>query len=122
MRSVTITLPLPNAKLHAHASGHWYNKNKSVAKAKEEAMYTAMQVTKKTFLRATISYAFFVPDRIHRDESNLVQMCKPYVDGFVLAKLIAGDNWQRLHVVEGSVAVDAENPRVEITITDWETK
>jgi len=65
---------------------------------------------------AKIHYTFFVPNKIKRDESNMIQSCKPYVDGIVDSGLIAGDDWTRLTIAGVSVEVDKSNPRVVISI------
>lgn len=70
---------------------------------------------------ATINYRFFVPDKRRRDEANMIQACKPYVDGLVDAKVIVGDDWQRLRTGSVSVVVDKDDPRVILEIESVES-
>ena len=120
MTSVTITLDLPDSRLHAHAKGGWRAKRPAVKSARGLAHMIAIR-DRGAFRRpdrATIHYAFFVPDNRQRDEANLIQMCKPYVDGLCDAGLIVGDHWQVLSTGGVSVEIDRDRPRVELTITE----
>lgn len=116
---VKIVLPWISSKLHAHAKGHWRQKADATASARKDAHLTALDMlnrkqAEKIKGRSVIEYYFFVPDLIRRDAANMVQGCKPYVDGIVDAGLIEGDHWAKL--VHGGVAVelDRERPRVEL--------
>lgn len=114
---ISVTLPFPCASLHAHAKGHWRAKAAATKRHREGAAIICRSVQKgKPFELATINYRFFVPDKRRRDEANMIQACKPYVDGLVDAKVIVGDDWQRLRTGSVSVVVDKDNPRVVLEI------
>jgi hypothetical protein len=61
-----------------------------------------------------VRYFFRVPDRRRRDAANMVQQCKPYVDGIVDAGLITGDHWEALRIVGAGVMIDRDNPGVTL--------
>jgi hypothetical protein len=68
----------------------------------------------KTISRVT--YAFWVPDNRQRDEVNMLQNCKPIIDGAIDAGLAKNDSWQVLRMAEvPTIGIDRENPRVEVT-------
>lgn len=119
-------MPLPNAKLTAQANGHRFARSTAIKEAREQAGWVALAAIAEqvddhdwdapklhVMAKATIRYAFYLKTNVHSDEANMTQMCKAYVDGFVDAKLLAGDHWQVLHTADIRVAIDAKNPRVE---------
>ena len=63
---------------------------------------------------AEVRYFFRVPDRRRRDAANMIQECKPYIDGIVDSGLISGDHWEVLRIVGVGVFVDKENPGVTL--------
>ena len=67
-----------------------------------------------------ISYLFIVPDRGIWDVSNVMQSCKPYVDGLVDAGVMARDDWMRLRVAGADGLFDprAEERVVKIKIEE----
>jgi hypothetical protein len=115
-----IELPWINtAELHAHAKGHWRAKSEATKRARRSAKLIAQDGLNRKQLvaftgKAKITYRFFVPDKRQRDEANMIQSCKPYIDGLVDAGLIAGDDWKKLNIAGVSVEVDQVNPRVEL--------
>jgi len=125
-----IQLPFPDmSALHAHTSGNRYTRSKRTGKtkseatkeAKEHAFYQCLGAINRNELvpikgKVLISYAFFVPDEITRDEANMIQACKAYIDGIVKSKLIAGDSWKQMNIYNVATEVDRKNPRVEITL------
>lgn len=122
---IGITLPLPGARLHAHAKGHWRAKASATSAARSLALSVARVKSlspscRRPGGRKQIDYLFFVPDRRRRDEANLVQSCKPYIDGLVDAGVLERDDWEYLHTRSIVVEVDRVDPRVELIISDWE--
>jgi hypothetical protein len=125
-----LTLPVPNmSALHAHTSGNRFTRDKitnltkseATKKAKEQAYYDCLDgINRKELVplcgKVLISYAFFVPDAKTRDEANMIQACKPYIDGIVKSKLIEGDDWKRMNIYNVTTQIDRKNPRVEITL------
>jgi hypothetical protein len=61
-----------------------------------------------------VRYFFRVPDRRRRDAANMIQECKPYIDGIVESGLISGDHWEVLRIIEVGVSIDKENPGVTL--------
>lgn len=112
---IAITLPWMGASAsNVHANGNWRAKAASTKTHRQVAYLIAASShkTKEPLSRATIHYAFFVPDNRQRDEANMIQACKPYLDGIVDARVIEGDNWQRLSTGSVSVEIDKANPRI----------
>jgi hypothetical protein len=100
---VMITLPL-DPKLHAHNKGHWRAKAAATKAARQLAAAEAAlhePLAGKVF----VSYQFMVPDRRRRDVANMIQACKPYIDGVVDAGLVAGDHWEAMEIGGTSVVV-----------------
>lgn len=118
--SITITLPLPDGSMSGHANGHWRKKASATKTMRYQACVMAMatgKIPKEAWAPARIDYAFFLASDRRTDEANLIQRCKPYVDGITDSGIILDDNWRVLKTGSIAVSVDRENPRVEITIT-----
>lgn len=116
-----ITLPFPSSELHAHAKGHWRAKADATSAARELAFIEGREALWRLARRTgkcTIAYKFFVPNELVRDAANMVQGCKPYVDGLVSAGVIYRDDWKWLDIVGVRVEVDRERPRVELEIEE----
>ena len=105
----SITMPI-DPRLHAHAKGHWKTKAKPTSQARQEACLLARMTSAKPLSGyVVVDYRFSVPDRRRRDCANMVQSCKPIVDGVVDSGLIQGDHWEVLGIGEVSVVVDKAN-------------
>lgn len=118
--TITIELPMPDGSMSGHAKGHWRKKASATKTMRYQACVLAMatgKVPKEPWTQARIDYAFFLASDRRTDEANLIQRCKPYVDGIVDAGIILDDNWRALKTGSIVVSVDRKNPRVEITIT-----
>jgi hypothetical protein len=61
-----------------------------------------------------VAYRLWVPDNVQRDTVNILQNCKPAVDGCVDAGLVKNDCWQVLRLGGVEVAIDRDRPRVEM--------
>jgi hypothetical protein len=120
---ITIVLPFPDlSKCSIHNKGHWRTKSEYTKELRMVSCFEALRrngvIPNSQIDRASIQYRFYVADRKRRDAANLVQACKPYVDGIVDAGLIAGDHWEALQIAVVSVEVDKKNPRVELIISE----
>lgn len=105
---IRITVPIDKA-LHAHNSGGWRTKAAAVKAARTLGRLLASQAPNRAIKgRAIVRYTFIVPDRHRRDTVNLMQSCKPYIDGVVDAKMISGDHWEVLDVDAPTVVVGAK--------------
>lgn len=111
----TITLPL-DPKLHAHAKGHWRAKAAATKAARELAKLASLG---KQMLSGPVvaDYVFTVPDRRRRDVANMIQACKPYIDGIVDAGIVEGDHWEAM-TIGGAVAVLGDKLEVRIRFTE----
>ncbi len=117
-----IELPWISSKLHAHAKGHWRSKAEATRDARNHAKFTAMNLlNRKQVSRidgpAQVLYRFYVPDMRQRDEANMIQACKPYIDGVVDSGLLLGDHWKVLSTEGVVVELCKEAPRVVLEIT-----
>lgn len=119
---ITIVLPFPDlSKCSIHNKGHWSGKadyTKSLRALSKVNARGFVNSRKGPLAKASIQYRFYVADRKRRDAANLVQACKPYVDGIVDAGLIAGDHWEALQINGVYIEVDKKNPRVELIISE----
>jgi len=116
-----IELPWISSSLHAHAKGHWRDKSGATRAARNAAKAIAADgMARKSLKRietpASVVYRFYVPDLRKRDAANMIQSCKPYIDGIVDAGLLAGDDWQRLAIAGVVVEVDRLKPRVVLEL------
>ncbi|MCA9280212.1 MAG: RusA family crossover junction endodeoxyribonuclease [Phycisphaeraceae bacterium] len=118
---ITIELPWPDNRLHAHNKGHWRVKSDPVKQARRSAYLIALSAkpdSHKPFERAKITYVFHMPNARNRDIANLIQSCKPYLDGIVDAGIIKDDNWKCLCEIEADAEVNSEFPCVEMTFVN----
>ena len=113
-----ISIDLPTPLGHAHNKGHWRFKARPIRAMRELACILAKQaIVEHGRPKADVvevRYLFRVPDRRRRDAANMIQQCKPYIDGIVDSGLIPGDHWEVLEIVEVSVVIDKENPGVTL--------
>jgi Holliday junction resolvase RusA-like endonuclease len=116
---VMFWMPFPN-NLHAHNRGNWRDKQKATkdnrAIAKIIALNDLAMGGSKILGEHEIGYRFYVPENRRRDAANMVQQCKPFVDGLVDAGLIEGDHWQISKIWFVEVQISKETPGVEIHI------
>lgn len=114
---ISIDLPTPSG--HAHNKGHWRTKIGPIKAMRELACLLAKQAIaehgkpKADFVE--VSYFFRAPDRRRRDAANLVQQCKPYIDGIVDSGLISGDHSEVLRIERVGVMIDKDNPGVTLS-------
>ena len=113
-----ISIDLPKPSGHAHNKGHWRAKARPIKAMRELAYILAKQAIaehgKPNADVVDVSYFFRVPDRGRRDAANMIQECKPYIDGIVDSGLISGDHWEVLRIIEVGVSIDKENPGVTL--------
>ena len=120
-KTLMLCLPFPN-NIHAHNQGNWRDKrgatknNRSIAKI--VALNAIAARVSKIFGKHEIGYRFFVPDNRRRDAANMVQQCKPYIDGLVDSKIIDGDHWQISKIWFVEVEISKEHPRVDLFIRE----
>lgn len=95
---IIITCPI-DKRLHAHNSGNWRQKASAVKQARQLARLLALGASNRKLAgRCVVDYLFFVPDKRRRDAANLIQSCKPILDGVVDSGLISGDHWEVLAI------------------------
>jgi Holliday junction resolvase RusA-like endonuclease len=110
--SLSLVVPFPSAKLHAHNKGHWRSKVAAIKAIRRSVAIVIQQAEgfkPKPWPFARLTITFMVPDRRRRDTLNMMQSLKPVIDGVVDAGLIADDNWQTLCIQKPSVSL-AEKP------------
>ncbi len=114
---IRIDLPFPDKKLHAHNTGHWRSKADAVANMRGMAKLLAMRKGNTSVGKAAVChYRFRVPDNVRRDVANMIQSCKPAIDGIVDSGLLADDCWQVLSLGRVEVVIDRNRPGVDIVI------
>jgi hypothetical protein len=120
-KTLMLSLPFPN-NIHAHNRGHWRDKEKATKENRSIAKIVALNAiaarVSSIFGKHEIGYRFFVPDNRRRDAANMVQQCKPYIDGLVDSKIIEGDHWQISKIWFVEVEISTEYPRVDLFIRE----
>ena len=99
MTTFSITIPrLPPAECSPNSRVHWREKGKAVAIAKDEAIAAvkAQEWSGPPVQAALIHVSWGVNDKRKRDTDNFVARTKPFMDGIVIAGVIADDS--RFHV------------------------
>jgi hypothetical protein len=116
-----LSLPFPS-NIHAHNRGDWRDKEKATkdnrAIAKIVALNAIAAEVSKIHGEHEIGYRFYVPDNRRRDAANMIQQCKPYIDGLVDSKIIEGDHWQISKIWFVDVEISKEDPRVDLFIRE----
>jgi hypothetical protein len=113
---MTITLPLPDARLSPNARCHWANK----AAITRLHVRIAYDITQAALGGRAIPFftgytlAFFFPDARRRDDDNAAASCKAYRDG--IAKALCIDDHTLRMAAAPSIQIDRLNPRLEITL------
>ena len=119
MNRIRIELPYPD-QVHSHNKGHWANKTGSIKGMRHAAKLVALDAinrgAKPIVGKHKISYLFAVKDNRRRDRANMVQQCKPYIDGIVESYLIEGDHWQISEIGSVEVRIDKAGAAVIIQI------
>jgi hypothetical protein len=105
---ITLTFPV-DPRLHAHTSGSWRKKAVATKQMRTYA-YLAAKQSGQTPIHGPVSvtYRFTVPNRIRRDAANMIQACKPIIDGICDAGLIDGDHWEVMRIIGVDVVVGKE--------------
>ena len=105
---ITLTFPL-DPRLHAHAKNHWRKKAVATKQMRTYA-YLAAKQSGQTPIHGPVSvwYKFQVPNRIRRDAANMIQACKPLIDGICDAGLVDGDHWEVMRISGVDVVVGNE--------------
>jgi crossover junction endodeoxyribonuclease RusA len=116
-----IELPWISSKLHAHAKGHWREKSEATKAARTNIKFLAIDAINRKIISkmngpVSVTYRFFVPDMRKRDSANMVQSCKPMIDGLVDAGVIEADDWTMLQTAGVLVELDRKKPRVVLEI------
>jgi hypothetical protein len=105
---IKIALPFPLAT-HSHNKGHWRAKAGPIKAMREHACLLGRQAVAehgKIVGPFEMSYTIHVPDMRRRDTVNMLQQCKPYLDGIVDSDLIEGDHWAVCQLSEVNVFHD----------------
>lgn len=80
-----LTLPWPNPALNPNARVSWPIKAKATKTAREYAYWVTKQAARNAEISADgpllLKITFHPPTSRHRDDDNLIAMCKAYRDG-----------------------------------------
>jgi len=119
MDQITIILPLPVRKLSPNARVHWAEKAKLVRASRKVASLAALEALNLRrppgWLKAKMEIRAFFKTMNFCDPDNFIASLKSSIDGIADSGIIANDKslWPERPTFEK----DAENPRIEITIT-----
>lgn len=111
-----ITIPLPDARLHAHAKGHWRGKAAATKAQRERAYVEALAAGVEPMDRGRLSIHVRYPDLRRRDSLNTVSGLKGAIDGLVDAGCLPDDDWQHLEIGSITAELDRENPGVDLIL------
>lgn len=116
MKSITLTFPWPDMQLASiHGNGNRFLKARQIKTLRTIAAGESInQAGDMRFKTASVNYWLYIPNKIKRDAANMVQACKPIIDGIVDSKVLSGDSWDVLRISGVFIDVDRDNPRVEI--------
>lgn len=124
MESVTIVMPLPPACLSPNRPcGSRGGRMRRAAAAKRyrrlarEAVEGLGAVPCEPWMYATVQAKFYHETHRRRDDVNHLAMLKPAYDGLVDAGLLFDDDSTHLTTLPATFAVDADCPRVTLTVT-----
>jgi len=112
-REFSIRLPWPDRRLHAQTRGSRWKKISATTAAREAAFMLGQAEKQKATVRLPIevcevSYLFVMPSKTRRDVANLIQSCKPFIDGLVDAGIVSGDDWTKMRIA-GADAIVAKS-------------
>jgi crossover junction endodeoxyribonuclease RusA len=119
MTSITITLPIPARKLSPNARVHWAERANLTRHARAVAHLAALHALNLRrppgWLKARLEVKAFFKTRNFPDPDNFIASLKSSIDGIADSGIILDDKalWPERPVFRK----DAENPRIEITIT-----
>lgn len=83
---------------------------------KDAAIQLNAMYQRDTFTnRVQVDYFFYCKDNRKRDIDNMIASVN---DALQTGGVLTGDNWQLLKIGSADAAIDKENPRVELTITE----
>lgn len=120
--ALVIVLPIPARRISPNGRGHWRPKARLTRAARTKAAFLTKQAIGETFhargLRVPAftgySLAHYFPTAQQRDDDNADAACKAYRDGIADALGINDRDLRKIRV--STIAKDAGNPRVEITL------
>lgn len=122
MNSLTINLPIPDAKLRSNARVHWAIRSRLTKLHRNRAMLAARTVLGKEppprWEKASLRTEWFFPTRRHLDPDNAIGSLKAYIDGLADAGIVANDRglWPERPVM----STDNVCPRVVLTVVPEE--
>jgi crossover junction endodeoxyribonuclease RusA len=113
---MTITLPLPSAKLSPNARVHWRTRAALTKLHRQRAKFRTLEAAGLSTPPAFAGYslAFHWPNDRRRDDDNAEASTKAYRDGIADALHLDDFNLPKLSV--STFRVDREKPRLEITL------
>lgn len=69
------------------------------------------------FERVDIAITWYCPDKM-KDPDNIMAGQKFILDGLVNSKVIPGDGWKQINNISHKFAIDRDNSRIEVVITE----
>ncbi len=116
---MVIDLPWPRG-VSAQNRGSWRNKSKPTSDLRLIAKMICLDLLARGGKPIpgphVIHYTFFVEDMRQRDRANMIQQCKPLIDGVVDSGVIDGDHWEISWIGAVEVVYRAKKPGVRLEI------
>jgi hypothetical protein len=117
MKTLTITLPLPDRRLSPNARVHWAVKARLVKAHRIRAKLAALSIAGYTpaWEKASLHSEWRFPTARFWDADNCIASLKSYIDGIADAGLVAND--RAIWPERPTMAKDKDNPCVVLTLT-----
>lgn len=118
MNQLTVTIPVPPTDCNPNNKNkHWRKLRLATAKARRDALYCALEATggeRPEWEAATVAVRWFGKDKrcLRLDTTNAEASLKASIDGLTDAGIWSDD--RRVRIADLVIAVDRENPRVEL--------
>ena len=126
MKKYRLTIPGTLPGLNEYIDAERAHKGTYKAAAMQQQAQNVIGFMIKTQLRGVhfdrpvvIRYLWIEPNR-RRDKDNIAFAKKFIQDSLVVAGVLKNDGWSEIEHFTDDFAVDAKNPRVEVTIEEFE--
>lgn len=117
---LTITLPsLPPVELSPNYRGHWSARHRATRTAQDAVIAAVFEAAPRfatPLERAEITVRFLWPDSRRRDMDNFVARAKPYLDGLVVAGVLADDSTNHCRINYDAYQGEKGKPMTIITV------
>lgn len=117
MERVTLTIPAPPPPgINRQDTMHWAARARLRTRWRELAYGAWLEAGRPVIDRPEVTVTLYYSTRRHRDTDNAAAAIKPIIDGLKGHAWPGDDDAETITLLPIRMAVDAEHPRVEITL------